>query len=277
MALGKKLDTLLENYFGNTPFESGKDQLMDIELTKIIVSPYQPRTHFDDKSLQALAKNISDHGLLQPVTVIDLEDGNFQLVSGERRFRAFGILQRVAIPAIVKAKSALDPKQQATLGIFENLHRENLSAIDTAKSFASLKEMHDWSSQELADFLSCSKQHVENYLRLFNLSSIVQEALGKNQITEGHARLLHSYDFFAQNQILAKILSGSLSVKAAQKLIDNLFKAKTKSIKPLTSQAREALNQWKSRYPNAQISLNGTNKRGSLVIKWTKQEDFPSL
>ena len=84
--------------------------------------------------------------------------------------------------------------------------------------------MHSWSNQELADFLSCSKQHVDNYLRLFDLSSIVQEALGKNQITEGHARLLHSFDFFAQNQILAKIISGDLSVKAAQKLIDSLFK-----------------------------------------------------
>jgi ParB family chromosome partitioning protein len=277
MALGKKLDTLLENYFGNTPFESGKDQLMDIELTKIIVSPYQPRTHFDDKTLQSLAKNISDHGLLQPITVIDLEDGNFQLISGERRFRAFGILQRLVIPAIVKAKSALDPKQQATLGIFENLHRENLNVMDTAKSFASLKEMHGWSNQELADFLSCSKQHVENYLRLFDLSSIVQEALSKNQITEGHARLLHTFDFFAQNQIAAKIISGNLSVKAAQKMIDSLFKTKSKSIKPLTSEVREALNQWKSKYPNASISLNGSSKRGSLVIKWTKQEDFPNL
>ena len=277
MALGKKLDSLLENYFGNTDYTDAADALLNIELDKIITSPYQPRHYFDDASLKALAKNISDHGLVHPITVIDLEDGRYQLISGERRFRAFNILERASIPAVVKSKNSLNDKQQSTLGIFENLHRENLSAMDTAKAFAALKEMHSWSNQELADFLNCSKQHVDNYFRLFDLSPEVQNALSENLIAEGHARLLHSFDFFAQKQILDKIISESLSVKGTQKMIDAMFKVKSKTIKPLTSEVRQALNTWKEKFPKAKVTFSGNSKQGSLVIKWNKEEDFPQL
>lgn len=277
MALGKKLDSLLENYFGNADYNDTADALLNLELDKIVTSPYQPRHFFDDESLQALAKNISDHGLVHPITVIDLEDGRYQLISGERRFRAFTILERASIPAVVKNKNSLDDKQQATLGIFENLHRENLSAMDTAKAFATLKNMHSWTNQELANFLNCSKQHVDNYFRLFELSAEVQKALLENLITEGHARLLHNFDFFAQKQILDKIISSSLSVKGAQKMIDNLFKVKSKSIKPLTSEVRQALNSWKEKFPKAKIIFSGNAKQGSLVIKWACESDFPQI
>jgi ParB family chromosome partitioning protein len=277
MALGKKLDSLLENYFGSEGYSNAKDQLLELELNKIIASPYQPRTYFDQKNLESLAQNIAEHGLLQPVTVIDLGNGTYQLISGERRFRSFQLLQKEIIPAIVKDKSTLDEKQQATLGIFENLHRENLSAMDTAKAFASLKQMHGWSNQELADFLNCSKQHIDNYFRLFNLSPNVQEALTKNQLSEGHARLLHSFDFSAQNQILQKIITSDLSVKATQKFIDSLFKSKIKTIKPLTSEVRENLNSWKSKFPKTNISFNGNSKRGTMIIKWTNEEGFPQI
>ncbi len=277
MALGKKLDSLLENYFGNTDFADSGDILLNLELEKITTSPYQPRHHFNDASLAALAKNIASHGLVHPITVIDLEDGRFQLISGERRFRAFGLLGRTTIPAVVKNKSTLDEKQQATLGIFENLHRENLSAMDTAKAFASLKEMHKWSNQELADFLSCSKQHIDNYFRLFELAPEIIVALGENQITEGHARLLHSFAHDAQNQILQQILEKSLSVKASQKMISSLFKTKSKSIKPVTAEFRQALNSWKEKFPAAKIVFSGNAKQGSLVIRWSKPEDFPQF
>ncbi|GAB4143189.1 MAG: nucleoid occlusion protein [Patescibacteria group bacterium] len=275
MALGKKLNSLLENYFGETDYDSRQDQLIELELYKIQTSPFQPRTYFDDDSIAALAENIKNHGLLQPITVVEISPDVFQLISGERRLRAYRLLERETIPTIVKDIQKLNDTQQATLGIFENLHREGLSPMDTARAFKQLKSLHEWNNQELSKFLGCSRQHVENYLRLFDLSDYAQEALNNNKITEGHARLLHNLNADQQKKIVDEIIEKQLSIKATQRLIQKLHKVK--KIKVLDSELRREATSFQSRFPKSKISFNGTRKKGTLIIKWSKEDEFPIL
>lgn len=276
MALGKKLNTLLESYFGDeAEYDTTRDRLVEIELYKIQTSPHQPRTHFDDEGITALGVNIDSHGLLQPITVVEISPDVYQLISGERRLRAFKHLNREKIPAILKDIKTLDDRQQATLSLFENLHRENLSPMDTAQAFWQLRQLHSWTNQELAGFLNCSKQHVDNYFRLFDLALPVQEALGTRRITEGHARLLHNLKEAEQISVLEKVIESQLSVKATQRLISSLHTVT--HVKIVDSELKQSVQNFQSRFPGCKISFNGNKKSGSMLIKWNAADQFPML
>jgi ParB family transcriptional regulator, chromosome partitioning protein len=276
MALGKKLNSLLDSYFGEeSDFDVRVDKLIELDIFKIQTSPHQPRTHFDDAGIRSLATNIEEHGLLQPITVIEISPDVFQLISGERRLKAFRILNKETIPAIVKDTTKLDEKQRATLSLFENLQREDLSPMDTARAFWKLRELHGWTNQTLAEFMNCSKQHIDNYFRLFDLDMAVQDMLAQNKITEGHARLLHGLSPELQIDVADKIITEQLSIKATQRFIDSL--TKVTKIKVLDASTRSITQHFQNRFPECKVVFNGTREAGSLVIKWSRHDAFPNL
>jgi len=139
-----------------------------------------------------------------------------------------------------------------------------------------LIQLHGWSRQELANFLGFSKQHIENYFRLFELDPTVQEALADEKISEGHARSLHTLQPEQQIKVLEQILEQQLSVKGVQKLVQAIKRAGRPAKKENKTFEKES-KMWKKCLPNCKVSFNGTPKNGSMVIKWSNDQDFLEL
>lgn len=234
MALGKKLDNILTDYFGDEeinlkdlqPHKSvieldQKTQLQQVPIAHISVSKYQTRIHFDDAKIKSLADNINDHGLIHPVVVIKHEnqENQFVLLAGERRLRACQLLGWETIWAVIKPFDSLSPSQQAMLTATENLQREDLSSIELAKTYEMLITTQGISEQELGEMIAKSGQYIRNHIKLLTLCEGVQKALLTKKIGEGHARFLVGLEEIKQLTYLNIILAKELTVKEVQKMI----------------------------------------------------------
>lgn len=187
-------------------------QIQDLELDKIIPNRYQPRRTFSDESIQELAQTIDEEGLLQPIIV--REDGDdYEIIAGERRFRAVKSLGWEKIPAIV---NNMDDDKAASLAVIENLQRENLNPIDEAQAYKSLMDLNDLTQTALAKDMGKSQSYVANKLRLLKLSQKVQDALVAGKITARHGRALVSLSEADQARVLDEIIAKNLNVKETE-------------------------------------------------------------
>ena len=187
--LGRGLGALLGG--GDIPTGNGAHYVVGnnsfIRLESIEVNPYQPRTQFNEEELQELARSIKTYGLIQPVTVRPVENGKYQLISGERRFRAAKLAGLTEIPAFVRT---VDDVQSVQMALVENIQRSDLNAIEIALCYQLLIEECHLNKEELADQLGKDRSTVSNYLRLLKLSSETQIAVRDKKISMGHARAL---------------------------------------------------------------------------------------
>jgi ParB family transcriptional regulator, chromosome partitioning protein len=274
MALGKSLGNILGDYFGDTNGSlhlMDGDKLSDIEISKIKITENQTREFFDDEKIQALAKSILEVGLINPVTVIQKEDG-FIVISGERRFLAYKSLGKTTIPAIIKDPKNLSKEKQAMITAMENLFREDLSPLEQAKTYSMIMKVNKINENELAEKLGFSSQYIRNYLRLLTTSKKVQEALLQKLITEGQARQLVPLEFDVQNKMLAIIIEKELTVKQIEKLI---LGVKPKVYNKVESYQMPKSIQTKLEFltgylPNAKVDYYGTEEKGRMTIKWQK-------
>ncbi|MEY3678676.1 MAG: hypothetical protein RI924_817 [Bacteroidota bacterium] len=186
-------------------------------ISQIVVNPYQPRTDFDPQALQELADSIKLQGLIQPITVRQVGQNSYQLISGERRLRASKIAGLTEIPAYVR--SAND-QQMLEMALIENIQRENLNAMEVALSFQRMLDECNLKQEELGDRVSKNRSTVTNYLRLLKLPPAIQAAIRDQQLSMGHARALVSienvdHQLFIYKEILAK----GLSVRKVEELV----------------------------------------------------------
>lgn len=186
-------------------------------ISQIVVNPYQPRTDFDAQALQELADSIKLQGLIQPITVRQVGQNSYQLISGERRLRASKIAGLTEIPAYVR--SAND-QQMLEMALIENIQRENLNAMEVALSFQRMLDECNLKQEELGDRVSKNRSTVTNYLRLLKLPPVIQAAIRDQQLSMGHARALVSienvdHQLFIYKEILAK----GLSVRKVEELV----------------------------------------------------------
>lgn len=187
-------------------------QIQDLELDKITPNRYQPRRTFSDESIQELAQTIDEEGLLQPIIV--REDGDeYEIIAGERRFRAVKSLGWEKIPAIV---NNMDDDKAASLAVIENLQRENLNPIDEAQAYKSLMDLNDLTQTALAKDMGKSQSYVANKLRLLKLSQKVQDALVEGKISARHGRALVSLSEADQSRVLDEIIAKNLNVKETE-------------------------------------------------------------
>ncbi|MDO4813992.1 MAG: ParB/RepB/Spo0J family partition protein [Gemella sp.] len=203
-----------------------EDVLRDIALDKIIPNRYQPRREFDDEKIAELAESIKQNGLLQSITVRDLEDGFFELIAGERRFRALQSIGEVSTKAIVKE---LTDEQMATLALIENIQREELSPIEEANAYQRLLEINNITQGELAKSLGKTQATVANKIRLLKLCPKVIEAISSKRITERHGRAMVKLDHSLQEKILNQILVGNLNVLQTEERINQYLELKNES------------------------------------------------
>lgn len=203
-------------------------QIQDLELDKIVPNRYQPRREFSEDSIKELAETLDKDGLLQPIVV--REDGDqYEIIAGERRYRAAKSLGWETIPAIVKN---MDDDQAASLALIENLQREDLNPIDEAKAYTNLMKLNNLTQTALAKDMGKSQSYVANKLRLLKLGDEVQQALIEGKITARHGRALIGLSQDDQKRVLAEIEAKGLNVKQTEEIakdVEAYFNPKPKA------------------------------------------------
>ncbi len=195
-----------------------EDEVVQLEVEKIIPNQFQPRTIFDDSKISELAQTLKTHGIIQPIVVRNLEDNKYEVIAGERRLRAAKSLKWDRIPAIIRN---LTDTETASVALIENIQREQLTAIEEASAYVQLLELHGLTQEALAQRLGKSQSTVANRIRLLKLSQDVQEALLNKEITERHGRSLLKLDEELQSVYLKRIIDEGLNVKELEELINS--------------------------------------------------------
>lgn len=190
-------------------------QIQDIELDKIVPNRYQPRREFSDDSIKELAETLDKDGLLQPIVVREDGEDQYEIIAGERRYRAAKSLNWETIPAIV---NNMNDDQAASLALIENLQREDLNPIDEAKAYTNLMKLNDLTQTALAKDMGKSQSYVANKLRLLKLDDDVQKALIEGKITARHGRALLNLSDGDQERVLKEIEEKGLNVKQTEEI-----------------------------------------------------------
>jgi ParB family transcriptional regulator, chromosome partitioning protein len=206
------------------------EEVKQIPVSHIVPNRFQPRTVFDDQKIAELALTIRTHGIIQPIVVRELENGTYELIAGERRWRAVQKIGWETIPAIIKD---FNDTETASVALIENLQREELSAIEEAIAYQKLLELHNLTQEALAQRLGKGQSTVANKLRLLKLPHEVQDALMQKKITERHARALIALKHpELQIKLLQEIMEKQLNVKQTEDRVAKLLEQKEKKPKP---------------------------------------------
>lgn len=239
--LGKGLDALLSKSQG----EKREHEIKDIDIEKIKPNPFQPRDRFTEEALEELAGSIRQKGVLQPITVREVQYDKFQLVTGERRWRAAKKADLQTIPAIIRD---FKDEEMMEVALIENLQREDLNPIEEAYAYQKMIEDFDLTQKEVAERVSKSRSAIGNTLRLLNLPPSVQEIVSRETISMGHARALLPLDSKKQVDLAQKIVEEDLSVRKTEDIVkrhlnndNNQNKKQKKELEPKWVKARELL------------------------------------
>lgn len=231
--------------------------IRDLEISQIKPSQYQPRRTFAPDQLTELAQSLAKNGLLQPIVVRQVGAQQYEIIAGERRFRAAQQLKWTTIPALVRNYS---DQQSASLALIENLQRQDLNPIEEARAYKKLAAMNNLRQEDLAAQLGKSQSYIANKLRLLKLDATVQQALIAGQITPRHGRALVSLTASQQQTVLHKILQQQLNVAATERLVKQL-KQPAKRATP----KQHSIKALKSRDP--QLSINTIRESVQLAQK----------
>lgn len=200
--------------------DESREEVKQIPIHLIIPNRYQPRTVFDEEKIAELAQTIKTHGIIQPIVVRTYKD-QYEIIAGERRWRAYCLLGFNTIPALIKE---LNESQSASVALIENLQREGLTAIEEAKAYQQLMELHSLTQESLAQRLGKSQSTIANKIRLLQLPQQVQQVLLERIITERHARaLLVLKEEAVQLKVLAEVIEKDLTVKQTENRIQQLI------------------------------------------------------
>ncbi len=213
-----------------TELENDKEEVRKIPISNIVPNRFQPRTIFNEEKIQELARTIHTHGIIQPIVVREYEPGQYEIIAGERRFRAIQLLEWDTVPAIVKN---LNDTETASVALIENLQREELSPIEEAIAYGKLLDLHNLTQEALAQRLGKGQSTVANKLRLLKLPQEIQDALLQKSITERHARaLIPLKDPEMQIRVLNDIISKNLNVKQTEEAVVRLLNKPEKKPRP---------------------------------------------
>lgn len=221
------------------------DEVIQLAVEQIEPNRFQPRTIFNDEKIKELAQTIHTHGMIQPIIVRKLDEEKFEIIAGERRWRAVKTLEWETIPAIIRQ---MTDAETASIALIENLQREELTVIEEAKAYASLLELHSLTQEALAQRLGKNQSTIANKLRLLKLPEAVQEALLNKKITERHARaLIKLNDPEKQIEILNTIIEQDLNVKQTEEKVNSFNKPKEPAkkkprLKGISKDVRIAMN-----------------------------------
>jgi ParB family transcriptional regulator, chromosome partitioning protein len=253
--------------------------IANLPIGKIETNPFQPREDFDELALAELSQSILEQGIIQPLTVRKMGYDKYQLISGERRYRAAKLAGIEAVPCYIRVAN---DEQMLEWALIENIQRENLNAIEIAISYNRLIEECSLTQDELSKRVGKNRTTVTNYLRLLKLPAEVQAALRDGSISMGHARtLINVEDEIKQLLITRKIIAEELSVRDVEKLVrqlDKIVSPVTKSGKIALPLKYEVMKDSIQERLNRKIELNRTPKgKGSIVIPFVSDDDLQAI
>ncbi len=282
--LGKGLSALLEN--ANTDITSSNNvgsggsesalvgSISQISVSQIEANPFQPRTEFEKEALVDLTNSIKEHGIIQPITLRKMGRGTYQIISGERRFRAAQIAGLEEVPAYIRIAN---DQTMLEMAIVENIQREDLNAIEVALSFQRLIDECKLTQEELSEKVGKKRSTVTNYLRLLKLNSEVQAAIRDKKISMGHARALLSIDSEEdQVRALQAILEDNLSVRKVEELVKSKASKPTPTIDLSKTERRKVQSLSAKLDAKVKVSMNNRG-RGKIVIDFNNDSEFDRI
>ena len=269
---------LLDDSFDTTKhIEEKVSELKNLKISEVTADPDQPRRTFDQDALNELAESVREHGVLQPIIVVKAGSG-YQIVAGERRFRASQIAGLETIPALVRT---LTNQNKLELSLIENLQRRDLNSIETATAYQKLRDQFNLTNEAIGKRVNKSQSAVQNTMRLLKLPKNVREAIADGRLTEGQARPLVSWDEDFINEVVPRIIAEEWSARKVEQYVVNARNGK-KEPEAKTVKQNESLHEAKI------VSLRGRLKTdvnirvnnkgaGTIVIKFSDEKDLDRL
>ncbi len=281
-ALGRGLGALIEDAGQEVQSQAAAAAVNEISIRNIEANPWQPRSKFDEESLEELADSIKQVGIIQPVTVRILENGNYQLITGERRYRAARRIGLKTIPAFVRTA---DDQNMLEMALVENIQREDLDAVEVAISYQRLIEECKLTQENLSDRIGKKRSTVSNYLRLLKLPAEIQLGIREKKISMGHARaLINIEDPETLIAIYEEAVSKDLSVRKVEELVRRLQQKDGHSVEKAVDRANgtnaeyEDLRHALAKHFGASIDFKRNNKgAGKIVIPFKSDEDLERI
>lgn len=276
-ALGRGLDALIST---ETVSTQGSSTINEVPISQIEANPNQPRREFDQVALEELANSIKQLGLVQPITLRQIDDNKYQIVAGERRWRASQLAGLTAIPAYIRT---IKDENVMELALVENIQRKDLNAIEIALAYEHLQEKSGMTQEKVAERVGKSRAAVTNYLRLLKLPAQVQMALQKKDIDMGHARALLSLDSPSlQLKLFHEVIKNNYSVRKVEELCQQLKNGEdiTTAKKKIAAKSKlpEEFNLLKKRLSDffqtkVQMSY-GASGKGKISIPFASEEEL---
>ncbi len=279
-ALGRGLDALISTSEVKT---SGSSSINEIDIHHIKANPNQPRRDFDNEALEELAESIRQIGIIQPITLRKMDDGTYQIIAGERRWRASLLAGLTSIPAYIRTA---DDEGMMQMALVENIQREDLNAIEIALAYQNLIEQYNLTQDALSEKVGKKRATVANYLRLLKLPAQVQMALQKGEMDQGHARaLLGLQQPHLQVKLFAEILQKGYSVRQVEEMVKALNAGETvksgrkelRDRKKMLAEEYVPLRDRLSDFFQTKVSMTCQQGKGSISIPFANEEELERI
>lgn len=273
--LGRGLNALLSDEALNAATD-GENLVKLVDINDVEPNLGQPRKTFDDEELHELSKSILEHGIIQPLIVRE-KDGKYEIVAGERRYRAARLAGLQELPIIIKTFSE---QQTLEVALVENIQRQDLNPMELACAYSLLMERFDLNQEQVADKVGKSRPSVANIMRLLKLNPYVQEKLRENEITFGHARaLLGVKEAKLQKELTDIIVEKQLSVRDVEKYIQTLANKKeaTKKDKELYNPFYREIQEGLQKLLGTKVSISKGNKKGKIEIEYYSDDELARI
>lgn len=272
-ALGRGLDALISTDLVKT---QGSSSINEIPVSQIHANPDQPRRDFDPESLQELAESIREIGIIQPITLRKIAEGDYQIIAGERRFRAAGLAGLKTIPAYIRTA---DDENVMAMALIENIQREDLNSMEVALACQNLLEVYNMTQEQLSALIGKKRATIANYIRLLKLPAEIQVALKNKQIDMGHARALLAIDDpMKQLQLFHELTKYGYSVRMVEDKARQMNEKKAKTSKSAADDSLAPLGRQLSKFLGAPVKVKSNSKgAGSISISFKNDEDLARL
>ncbi len=281
-ALGRGLDALISTE--EELHTSGSSSISEVPVFKIKANPNQPRREFSTEALQELAESIRQIGIIQPITLRLMEDGTYQIIAGERRWRASQMAGLTSIPAYVRTA---DDENMMQMALVENIQREDLNAIEIALAYQNLIEQYNLTQDKLSEKVGKNRATIANYLRLLKLPAQVQVALQNKEVDQGHARALLGLDKPSlQVKLFNEIKEKGYSVRQVEEMVKALNNGETlksgrRTLKPTGKKLPEEYAELQGRLRDmfstkVQMTCSGQGK-GKITIPFASEEELERI
>jgi ParB family chromosome partitioning protein len=266
-ALGKGLGAFIPEEFGIIK----EERYAELDVEQLKPNPHQPRTKFDETSIDELAQSIKESGIVQPVLVVP-EEGHYKIVVGERRWRAAQKAGLKKIPVLIRA---LSPEKQLEISIIENIHRENLNPIEIAMAYQRMTDELGYTQQDIAEKVGKDRTSITNYMRLLKLPKEIQDGVADGIISMGHARaVLALEEPDAQLSAFKQVVDKNLSVRSAEKLVNRMKERPPRIQRSLTDPDLYALQEELLKSLGTKVLISGNRNKGVLKVFYFSLDDL---